>query len=310
MTDSGFGGSGWGFGPWGDGSGTQPATIPPDPPVIDYILARGTTPWVQLPVWPRGIVVGDALELYETQYNIVSREFSIVGLVESLRVIQISPEIESDITISFTDGTTPPPFGRIRVGKVYNFNLLKEALLTWLARTENKAAYFGELARLANALIANSNPSLASTNEFNKATQKLAAWLTVNGQQEFGVLTSPAAQLGDTLTEALSGYSVDAVTEIDTLISTYRQRGADRAVDILLEGRYRDFFGLGSANASYAGELAEQMRGVARELLPISRYDRQSTTEQSLLASYPEKDPEYTLEASDEELVVDPDFVE
>ena len=67
---------------------------------------------------------------------------------------------------------------------------------------------------------------------------------------------------------------MEPVEAVDTLLRSFRENGADRAIDLLLDCRFAEFFGLKEAEASYAGELAERMRELAREDLPVSKYGR------------------------------------
>lgn len=154
--------------------------------VNDSISARGTTPWVRLPAWPKGVQVGDVLELYEDTYTEVSREFEIVALEPSLSVIKVTPEIESDLMVSFTDGTTPVPFARIRVAHTFDFTTLKGRLAEWLSRPENQTAYTDELARQLNGLLVNGNPTAAQIRDFGLLIKKMSVSLTVAGKQAFG----------------------------------------------------------------------------------------------------------------------------
>ena len=153
----------------------------------DYIIAYGTTPWVKLPAWPKGITIGDVLELYEEQYNVVSREFQITELDQANLVIKVTPEIESNLTVSFTDGTTPPPFARIRIGRAYDYNLLKTRLAEWLSRQENNKQYMDELGRRLNALIVNENPTAAEVHDFGLLIKKISVGLTIAGRDAYGL---------------------------------------------------------------------------------------------------------------------------
>lgn len=161
-------------------------TTPPPGPVVDYVSARGTTPWVQLPSWPKGIQVGDILELYEAQYTEVSRSFTVDALEPDRRVIKITPELESDAVLVFTDGTTPPPFARIRTGSTFDFETLKGRLADWLTRAEDEPAYLSELGRRLNALLVNSNPTPADIHDFGVLVKRMSVSLTVAGRDAFG----------------------------------------------------------------------------------------------------------------------------
>jgi hypothetical protein len=164
------------------------APISTEPPGVS---ARGTTPWVKLPVWPRGIRVGDILELYEQQYTEVSRSFEVVALEPENLVIKISPELNSDIVLNFTDGTTQPPFARIRVGSMFDFDTLKGRLADWLARPEDQAQYLSELGRRLNALLVNGNPTAQEIHDFGVLLKRMSVSLTIAGKTAFGAEVVP-----------------------------------------------------------------------------------------------------------------------
>jgi hypothetical protein len=186
---SGYGDD-WASTPWGGGSDEEITSGGGggggSGPVIDYIIAYGTTSWIKLPTWPKGITPGDVLELYEENYNVVSREFQILGVEQSINVIQISPEIETNIVINFTDGTTPPPFARIRIGRAYDFNLLKTRLNEWLSRKEDMPDYLSEVGRELNSLIINQNPTAAQIRDFGLLLKKMSVSLTIAGRDAYG----------------------------------------------------------------------------------------------------------------------------
>jgi hypothetical protein len=127
------------------------------------------------------------------------------------------------------------------------------------------------------------------------------------GEGGGGVEPTPTVALKLTLEEILAAYVVTPpVQEVDALVATYRQRGADRALDALLECRFTDLFGMGSATASYAGNLMSGLRDLSRQTLPTSKYNRPVAGTQVLISSSPTPDPEYTLTEADQELKIDP----
>lgn len=117
---------------------------------------------------------------------------------------------------------------------------------------------------------------------------------------------TPVSRL--TLEEMLADYVfTPPVQEVDALVATYRQRGADRALTALLECRFRDLFGMTADTSSHAGTVMQGLRDLARSSLPVDRYGRAPVGTQQLLSRAPERDPEYTLtEADQEESVIPP----
>jgi hypothetical protein len=109
-----------------------------------------------------------------------------------------------------------------------------------------------------------------------------------------------------TLEEMLAAYVfTPPVQEVDALVATYRQRGADRALTALLECRFQDVFGMGADTSSHAGALMAGLREMARTTLPVDKYGRAPVGTQTLLSSAPERDPEYTLTDQDQEEAVE-----
>jgi hypothetical protein len=261
----------------------------------------GLTPYFQIPEDPKSIQLEDTLEFTESIYNVVSQSFSIVGLELSQLLVEVEPGIATDFgTIPMTQGA-PPPFGRIRLGKKNNYVVFEEALTTWLALPQNEAAYFVELQRLLNPLIVNENPTAAQVNTAKLHVQQLLAILTRQGAIVSGA--DPDA----TLEAILMSYVVSPVDEVDTLVDTYLERGATRGVDLLLEGRFSDFFGLTPETMSYDGAARVALQEVQRQDLPVrkgKRLLRDLATTQTI-AEW--EDPDFEFDQSD---VDDPDDIE
>jgi hypothetical protein len=59
------------------------------------------------------------------------------------------------------------------------------------------------------------------------------------------------------------------------------------------------FFGLTADTASYGGVLAESIRELAREDLPVRKFNRTVGVEEGLLSSVAERDFEFSSEDAD-----------
>ena len=76
------------------------------------------------------------------------------------------------------------------------------------------------------------------------------------------------------LDATLDSFLPRRVEDVDILLSTYRERGATRASDLLLTGRFEAFFGTDALTSTYAGALAKAARFVARDE-PTRQHDKE-----------------------------------
>lgn len=234
------------------------------------VEAVGTTKYFQIPKDPKTLQIGDILELNETTYNTVSRSFGITGLELSSLLIQVDPELNTDLASISMSAASGPPFARIRLAKKNNFVLLEERLLDWLALAVNQADWFIKLNSLLNPLLASSNPSSADVSTAKLYVQELLSVLTRSG----AIATS--SNPDGSLESILASYKVAPIEEVNTLLDTYQERGALRGIDILLQGRFSDFFGLTAEAMSYDGAAREALKDVQRLDLPVRKIGRTS----------------------------------
>jgi len=98
------------------------------------------------------------------------------------------------------------------------------------------------------------------------------------------------------------------VEQVDTLIDTFTEKGADRAVNLLLEAQFSTFFGLDIDELSYSGTLQKAIRETEREDLPVRKTKRlnENAALDTLLASYEE--PDFEFDKSDVEQFEDVDI--
>lgn len=236
--------------------------------------ANGTTPYLELSDYPKEASSGDILDLYETQYNVVSQSFDVTSVEPDNSLIKIDPEITSIASLDFTNDI-PPPFAKLRVGQVATFTEFETQVQTWLDQPENQALFFTNLNRLINPLLVNKNPTLVEVNTAVAEVESLRELLVQDNSP------SPTS----TLEYALVNYSVDPVEPVDILVKSFKERGSDRALDILLEGGFTTFFGLNMHNVSHAGALLETIRNISREDLAIRKFNRKDAFSNRLLNS-------------------------
>lgn len=271
------------------------------------IEAAGTTPYFQLPEDPRSLQVGDTLEIYETTYNIISDQFQLMGLELSNLLIELEPEISTDFGTVQLSQVSEPPFARIRLSKKNNYTIFEERLEAWLELGVNQPSWFVDLNRLLNPLIANENPTAAQVNTAKLHVQSLLAVLT-----RAGAITTNSDP-DETLESILMGYTVEPVEEVDVLVATYLERGATRGIDLLLQGRFNEFFGLTTETMSYDGAAREALKEVQRLDLPIRKSGRtQNLDIAQTIAEW--EDPDFEFDQSDtenaEDIEIPGDFTE
>lgn len=250
--------------------------------------AIGSSAFVLLEEDPKVLGVGDLLELYTGQYNSPQYSFPIIGFERGQQLLQVDGEIPvSFSTLNFATDV-PTPFARIRKVHRNNFDAFKAQLDLWLALPINNTSYFRELNRLLNPLIVNENPTLSAVNAASTQVQSL-----VQGLQQ--------------LQSVLLSYQVDTVPRVDVLITSFLERGSDRAVDTLLEGRFTEFFGYNSEEVSYLGNALERLRDVSRLDLPVRRKNRQEVADQELTLGEFEE-PDFEFDQSDTQDKDEPDI--
>lgn len=259
--------------------------------------AVGTTTYFQLPEVAPNLEAGDQLELYNT--SVATPD--VVRVVKQLlsgNVLELEVALDStQPVITLTQGS-PVPFARIRKKVKQSFSDLAEALGIWLENfTEVRLlTYFRQLDAFLNALTVNQNPTPAQINDTVLHLQTLLGKLTIAGA------TSTGFNPLNSLESALSSYTADVVAQVDVLLSTYDQKGADRAKALLLEGQFSTFFGLDRDGVSYAGYAQKLLKDVSRLDLPVRKTERlnsNGTGQDNQLASWEDTDFEFTPEDLD-----------
>jgi hypothetical protein len=239
------------------------------------------TSYFQLPEWPTGLEEGDLLELYDTDPSTPDVVRTITGLEESERVIQLASGVNVLAgNYPMTTGSVIP-FSRIRKAMFNNFVSFEENISEWVDQPQN---LFRQIQSNINSLLVNKKPTAAQLNSAVSSVNDLTI--------ELGVLEG-----------YINSYTSDIVPEVDVLLDSFREKGADRALDILLEGRFADFFGLSQEEVSYAGVVQRAVREVSREDLPIRKTGRGFNDE--IIASYDEPDFEFDQSDIDDDAEVD-----
>lgn len=262
------------------------------------VSAVGLSPYFQIPSDPKSLQLGDYFEITNSIYNIVSTRLAIVGLELSNRLIQLESGLPTDFGSIAMSLSAVPPFARVRLSKKNNYTLLQEALQVWQELAANQVLWIAELTRLLGPVVDNDNPSLAAVSAAAFHVQQLLGIITRAGAITVGA--DPDASLES----ILRTYRVSPVEEVDILIHTYLERGAVRGIDILLQGRFKEFFGLSPEAMSYDGAMREALREVQRTDLPIRKTRR--TEDLSISRTLGEwEDTDFEFDQSDTEGVTD-----
>jgi hypothetical protein len=261
------------------------------------LVGSGTTTWFKPPSIPADLRAGDHLDIYLSDYRTPSESFELLLVDKAGGVVQLGHPISSVTTWTF--GDQPPPFARLRSGRVFEYTVLQTQLTAWAALPVNKPAFFVELNRFLNPLLVNTNPTGVQLNDARSFLLTMVGVLSASG----AVLT--ASPEDATLEAALEKYSVEPVPEVDTLFKTFKEKGSDRAIDLLTEGRFTSFFGLSLDSASYAGDMQEKMRLVARQDLPVRKVDRDDAHTSRQTAEVADVDYEYSKDDIDD-VQIDP----
>lgn len=251
--------------------------------------AVGTTKYFKLPSKPNDLEVGDFLQFFTTGLEEADFERVIETLYDDT-VVALDGAIDS--TNSWPFNVTTTPMARLRTDKVVSFDEYSAKLKTWLLGSEvNVRSYFIDLNRFIQPLLVNQNPT---DTDIGAAEGKL--------RELQGVLTLEGAATADkdpalSLESLLNSYSAPYVAEADALIKAYIEKGADRAIDVLLDCRFTSFFGMDQDELSYAGNFQKTTRSVAATDLPVRKTDRDAALQSPLQGT--SASPDYELDSSD-----------
>jgi len=260
---------------------------------VSPTLQRGSTPFFFSPKPTAGGLPtgGDLLQLYATDYTTPSAVYTVttVDVVSNGLILGLEPDVPDSPT-SWTFNAQPVPFATLRRGHVVDFGSFKTALESWLAKTPNQESYFSQLNRVINPLLANKNPTPTQIGDAVNGVVAIAELLSISEAQAQSV--DPAL----TIESIFKSYTVDPVTPIDALVKTYKQKGSDRALDILLGGQFQTFFGLTVDESSYAGTVQSTMRSVAQNDLAVRKAGRPTSSNSRLRGSSFSPDFEFSKE--------------
>jgi hypothetical protein len=286
-----------------DGSPTNPYSAAylfatPAPTLLAPYSSVGITPWFTLEDLPSELQVGDVLELYLTSIETKDLELAITSIDATNRVLGVDPPVSTTLPIITFGVNATAPFGRIRRVRRDRFDEFETGATQWLERPQFQPPWLTQLDRLVTVVLA--SPTSGAINDLRLFLRDLLGLLTIDGAASAGY---PADQTIQAIAEA---YEADVVAEVDTLVESLLQQGADRAVDILLEGRFSQYFGFSVDEMSYAGNVLALTKQVMQQDLPVRSVRRgEFRQQQVVLGSFEEPDFEFDQQDIDTGIVPD-----
>ena len=273
-------------------SGTAAALFFTTPPGSQV----GSSQWFKLPSTPTTLQVGDLLEYYGTIYNSPDDQYEILAIGAN-NILQLDEPFPDGITVNFST-TITVPFGRLRTGKLQEFVTFQLNVNAWLAGVVNASNFFTNMNAAINQVLVNGSPTPVQVNNALSPLNQLYGVLSIAGA---AATNQPAS---GTIESVLDTYiaSAEVVPQVDTLISSFTEKGSDRAIDILLSGQFSMFFGLDIDGASYAGTFQAAARSVAMNDLPVRKVNRSEVTTGRILGQTASPDMEYTPSTISESL--------
>lgn len=199
------------------------------------------------------IVEGDVVRVaHLSDIGTVSSEHEVLELSSSGYQLELYPSLGTDWTLS--------SFRILSAAAVAYEDFIDDldGWYSWLDVTDFSSDIM-ELERVINPLLANKNPSSAQLNDARNTLLSLKNLLTY--QSPYG------------LTEVLMGFQVMAVSRIDAALKMLKERGLDRAYDLLMDGKIEEFFAMDKDDASSSAYMLKSMRGVVRSDLRVSKFD-------------------------------------
>jgi hypothetical protein len=211
--------------------------------------AKGTTTFAQLPTKQVQVAPGDILEFRDSTLGTFRLT---VTNVEQQTLITLSSSIRSDIPYVF--GSSSPPAVTLISGKKKQNDALVVGLADWEKQEPIDTAVFAtNMNALLNPLLVNTVPPISRATE---------------AKSKVSVLRAKVKSLYD----QLSATEVAPVAEVDDMLNTFKAKGCDRAIDLLLQGKFSTFFGLDMNGMSYSGALQSAATEVAKHDLATSKF--------------------------------------
>jgi hypothetical protein len=237
------------------------------------------------------------LYTYATQYNEPSAIYEIIGVDTPNKLIQLQPDIPDGVSWVF-QGVTP--YAAIAYGTANTYLVTQMKWEQWLAAPEQQPLFFQNYNATINQLLASNPPTATSIG--NAANTLNTLYALLQGAQA----TAVGADSSQSLDVIGNSFTVQPVSQIDAMITTYTAKGSDLAIDTLLSGDFATFFGMSAEGSSYSGSMQAAVRSVAMNDLPVRKVNRSDSNTSRILAQSESPDPEYPSNTMAEQLQGDP----
>lgn len=192
-------------------------------------------------------------------------DYTVLELADSNRQLELDPPLDVDLNVT----TYPALQFHIFSAAAIAYAEFQSALTEWrdiLDASDFKTDIL-ELERVMNPLLTNKQPSEAQTTDARIAA---GADPDVDGLLQLLTNADPL-KLG--LTEVLVAYQVSAVPRMDAALKMLRERGLDRAYDLLMDGEIANFFGMDKDDASSSAYMLKSMRSIVQSDLRVSKLE-------------------------------------
>jgi hypothetical protein len=223
--------------------------------------------------------VGDFVTLRGPTYT---TEHTVAEVSEDGYQVEVTPQVKNDMAGTGQEYIVESSGARAYASFITELGEWIEVLQS--SRFEEDVQ---ELVRVLNPLLTSKNPSASSIGTAKNAALDLRALYT--GSSPRGI------------SEILEEFVVLPVARIDAILNMLKERGLDRAYDLLLLGRIEDFFAATKDNASYGGNLLEKMRAIAQNDVPVGRGTDEENVDSRELASFDDPDADYDFSDQDDE---------
>jgi len=196
------------------------------------------------------VVVGDVLYLTDT--TPVQTQHLVTSLSSDSKQLEFDPPVSTAYALAAF---------QVLSTAAEAYELFSVALAGWVNRKDasNYSEDTLELDRAMNPLLVNKQPSLAQLADARTAANELRDLLTK---------ISPAG-----LSDVLVSFVVSPVSRIDAALKMLRERGLDRAFDLLMRAQLANFFNMDKDDAGSSAFMLKSMRSVVQSDLQVSKLD-------------------------------------
>lgn len=248
--------------------------------------ARGTTPYVQIESDIK-VSLTDKLSFWDGGTTRYTRQ---VTNVED-KILTLDSYVRSDL--AWAANASVAPSCSMVSGPKQNADTKAIELEAWESKEPtDPTLYQQNMNAKLNPLLENHVPAAGRINDAKAGVAELQSKVEDLGALSEVQLTGPQPD------STPAAFYVEPIPAVDDMLVTLKTKGCDRAVDLLLMGRFSEFFGLDMDEMSYVGAMMKAARDVARNDLAVSRFGA-SRIRRKVLSMATDSDPDYDHSDSD-----------